>query len=52
MSPLALVAVIVARQWLLTLRATKLGPARVLDTHVDLLGLHVEFDLGDGPRCG
>ena len=49
---MAFIAVIVARQLLLAVRATKPGATGVLNAYVDLLRLHVEFDLGDGPRCG
>jgi hypothetical protein len=51
MSPLTLFTVIVAGQLLLAVRTTKLRPTRVLLLHVDPLRLHVEFDLGNGPRC-
>ncbi len=49
--PLTLFTVIVAGQLFLAVRTSKFGATRVLHLHVDLLRLHVEFDLGDGPRC-
>jgi hypothetical protein len=51
MPPLTLFTVIVAGQLFLAVRTSKFSASRVLHLHVDLLRLHVEFDLGDGPRC-
>jgi hypothetical protein len=52
MSPLAFLPMIVTREILLAFRAAESCPTRMIDLDLDLLILHVEFDVTDRPWRG